>query len=89
MLALDRSTPQLGKVTGAPLQTGPMDMPDPGILSSCADNPNPPQLAATYPLPATETFVGFTAVDRQLRAAFVGGKFGIQHGLVSADVRLP
>jgi phage tail-like protein len=66
LLALDRSKPQLGKVTGAPLQTGPLDTLNPGILSPCADNPNPPQLEATWPLPASETFVGFTAVDKRV-----------------------
>ncbi len=58
VLALDRITPQLGTVTGAPLQTGPVDMPDPGILRSCVPNGDPPRLSATYPLPASETFVG-------------------------------
>ncbi len=65
MLALDRSKPQLGKVTGAPLQTGPTDTPDPGIMRSCVQNPTPPQMVATYPLPSTETFVGFTALDQK------------------------
>ena len=65
VLALDRSTPQLGKVTGAPLQTGPIDQPEPGILRSCEPNPDPPQLAAVYPLPSSETFVGLTTVDQQ------------------------
>ena len=65
VLALDRSKPQLGKVTGAPLQTGPTDTPEPGILRSCEQNPTPPTLAATYPLPSTETFVGFSSIDQQ------------------------
>ncbi len=62
VLALDRTKPQLGTVTGAPLQTGPVDIPDPGILRSCQQNPNPPAMSATYPLPSAETFVGFTSV---------------------------
>jgi phage tail-like protein len=65
VLALDRTKPQLGKVTGAPLQVGPVDVPDPGIMRSCQQNPTPPQMAATYPLPAGETYVGFTAADQQ------------------------
>ncbi len=65
VLALDRSKPQLGRVTGTPLQTGPVDTPDPGILRSCQENPTPPQMAATYPLPSGEAFVGFTATDQQ------------------------
>ena len=65
VMALDRTKPQLGKVTGAPLQTGPVDTPNPGILRSCQENPHPPRMAATYPLPATETFVALTAVDQQ------------------------
>ncbi len=65
VLALDRSKPQLGTVTGAPLQTGPVDVPDPGILRSCQANPNPPQMTATYALPGSETFVGLTTFDQQ------------------------
>ena len=65
VLALDRTAaaPQLGKVTGAPLQTGPVDTPNPGILRSCQANPMPPTLAATWALPASETFVAFTLID--------------------------
>ena len=51
MMALDRQARQLGRVTGLPLQTGPIDVPDPGILRSCQQNPNPPQIAARYVLP--------------------------------------
>jgi phage tail-like protein len=64
VLALDRTVPQLGRVTGAPLQTGPVDMPNPGILRSCQPNPNPAQLAAIYPLPSSEVFVGLTTMDK-------------------------
>jgi phage tail-like protein len=60
VLALDRAKPQLGKVVGAPLQTGPLDTPNPGILRSCQANPQPTQLIATYPLPGSETFVALT-----------------------------
>jgi phage tail-like protein len=65
VLALDRTKPQLGKVTGALLQTGPVDIPNPGIMRSCQANPNPPQMVATYPLPAGETFVGLAAADKK------------------------
>ena len=67
VLALDRTAaaPQLGKVIGAPLQTGPVDVPNPGILRSCQPNPDPPSLVATYPLPPSETFVAFTLMDKR------------------------
>ena len=65
VLALDRTTPQLGTVTGAPLQVGPADVPNPGILRSCQQNPDPPRISATYPLPASEVFVGLTVMDQQ------------------------
>ena len=65
VLALDRSAPQLGTVTGTPLQTGPVDTPNPGILRSCQANPTPPQMTARYPLPSGETFVALTSVNQQ------------------------
>ena len=65
VLALDRSTPQLGTVTGTPLQTGPEETPAPNLLRSCQQNANPPRLSAQYALPSAETFVGFTAVGQQ------------------------
>ncbi len=65
VLALDRTAPQLGTVTGAPLQVGPADVPNPGILRSCQQNPDPPRISATYPLPASEVFVGLTVMDQQ------------------------
>jgi phage tail-like protein len=65
VLALDRTTPQLGTVTGAPLQVGPADEPDPGILRSCQPNPDPPRVSATWPLPSREHFVGLTVMDGQ------------------------
>lgn len=52
VMALDRQARQLGRVTGLPLQTGPIDIPDPGILRSCQQNPDPPQIVARYALPA-------------------------------------
>jgi phage tail-like protein len=66
VLALDRATPQLGTVTGSPLQVGPADVPNPGILRSCQANPDPPRLAATYRLPSSEVFVGLTLMDQQV-----------------------
>ena len=80
VLALDRTVPQLGTVTGTPLQTAPVDTPAPGILRSCQLNPNPPQLSAKYPAAlqnvrgnrrsvdkdTTVQFVALTAVDQQL-----------------------
>ncbi len=55
VLALDAQGRQLGRVAGAPLQTGPVDVPNPGILRSCQQNPDPPQIVARYPLPAAVT----------------------------------
>jgi len=62
VLALDRSAPQLGKVAGQPLPKGPQDTPNVGIMRPC-DPPNPPRIIARYPLPSTEVFVSFTAMD--------------------------
>jgi phage tail-like protein len=63
VLALDRNTPQLGKVTGQPLQTGPVDTPDPGVMRPCQANPNPPQLAARCALPAGEQYVALAPME--------------------------
>jgi len=41
VLALDRNKPQLGTVSGLPLQVEPSDVPNPGILRSCQANANP------------------------------------------------
>lgn len=68
VLALDRTNSQLGKVIGQPLPQGPALPVAPGVLRSCEENPNPPHLAATYPLPA-ETFVAI--------AAMVQGRFAL------------
>jgi phage tail-like protein len=57
VLALDRTRPQLGIVSGLPLQTGPVDTPNPSVLRSCQPNPNPPQIVARLVLPGSETFV--------------------------------
>jgi phage tail-like protein len=62
VLALDRTTPQLGRVAGLPLQVEPADAPDPGILRSCQANGDPTRIVAKYPLPSTETWVAFTAM---------------------------
>ena len=61
VLALDRDRSQLGKVTGAPLQTGPVDTPNPGIMRSCAANADPPRMERTFALPAGESFVALAA----------------------------
>jgi phage tail-like protein len=72
VLALDRSKPQLGKVSGQPLQTGPVDTPDPGLLRSCQANPDPPQIVSRSALPASEWFVALAAMDpTQSPAQFV------------------
>jgi hypothetical protein len=72
VLALDRNQPQLGKVSGQPLQTGPIDTPDPGIMRPCQANPNPPQIVSRYSLPAGETFVALAPMDMtQQPAQFV------------------
>jgi phage tail-like protein len=63
VLALDRSKPQLGLVAGQPLQTGPVDTPDPGILRPCQPNANPPRIVTRNPLTAAETFVALAPLD--------------------------
>ena len=71
VLALDRTVPQLGTVTGTPLQTGPEELPAPSLLRSCQENANPPRLSAQYPLPTMqtpagkETYVGLAVMDQQ------------------------
>ena len=77
VLALDRNAPQLGKVAGQPLQTGPVDIPNPGILRSCNPNPNPPQIVSRIALPSSETFValgpdGHDPAATAVRAALLG-----------------
>lgn len=63
VMALDRTTPQLGIVSGLPLQIEPTDAPNPGILRSCQQNTNPPQIVFRVPLSSTETFVAITAMQ--------------------------
>jgi len=63
ILALDRDGHQLGKVSGQPLQTGPVDIPDPGILRSCHRNPDPPRIVSRFRLPAGEYFVALAPLD--------------------------
>lgn len=61
VLALDRTTPQLGTVSGLPLQVEPADTPDSGVLRSCQADGDPPQIVTRYPLPASEIWVAFTS----------------------------
>ncbi|HTO83353.1 MAG TPA: hypothetical protein VMQ73_14005, partial [Methylomirabilota bacterium] len=63
VLALDRAAPQLGVVTGLPLQVEPSDVPNPGILRSCVENGDPPRIVRRHPLPATEKFVAIAAMS--------------------------
>ncbi len=63
VLALDSDKPQIGKVSGLPLQTGPIDIPNPGILRPCQANPNPPRIVSRFALPAGETFVALAPMD--------------------------
>jgi phage tail-like protein len=78
VLALDRTTPQLCKVAGQPLQTGPVDIPDPGILRPCQANPDPPRIVSRAGLPASETFVALAPTDMtQQPAQFVVMSWGV------------
>lgn len=63
VIALDRNTPQLGIISGLPLQIEPTDSPNPGILRSCQQNANPPRIVSRAPLPATEAFVAISAMQ--------------------------
>jgi phage tail-like protein len=77
VLALDRAAPQLGKVVGQPLQTGPVDTPNPGILRPCKPNQDPPRIVARYALPASETFIALAPMDlSQQPAQFVVMSWG-------------
>ena len=69
VLALDRSKPQLGKVSGMPLQTGPVDTPDPGVMRPCQSNTNPPRIVSRCTLPASETFVALAPMDMNAQPA--------------------
>ena len=77
VLALDHSGSQLGKVAGQPLQTGPVDTPDPGILRPCQANQDPPRIVARFALPAAETYVAIAPMESlatavAVRCAFLG-----------------
>jgi phage tail-like protein len=63
VLALDRGAAQLGKVAGLPLETGPVDVPNPGVMRPCRNNPTPPRIVARYALPQGETFVALALMD--------------------------
>jgi phage tail-like protein len=71
ILALDRDTPQLGTVSGLPLQSGPTDTKDPGVLSSCVANPNPPSLTSRTSLPASEHFIALAALPQTSQFALL------------------
>lgn len=64
VIALDRDTPQLGKVSGQPLPSGPAETPSAGILQPCQPSTTPPAVVARYALPKTKTFVALTAMDQ-------------------------
>jgi len=63
VLALDRNAPQLGVVSGLPLQVEPSDTPNPGVLRSCEQNGDPPRVVTRYALPAMEKFVALAALS--------------------------
>ncbi len=72
VLALDNAAGQIGTVSGQPLQTGPVDTPDPGVMQPCQANPNPPRLVSSYKLPAGEQYVALAPMDlTQQPAPFV------------------
>ena len=74
VLALDRNANQLGIVSGQPLQTGPVDTPNPGILRSCHPNPDPPRIVSRVQIkmPAGESCVALAPLDpTQTAAQFV------------------
>jgi phage tail-like protein len=71
VLALDRDTPQLGTVSGLPLQTSPADTPAPGILTSCVANANPPRIVSRTALPTSERFVALATLNQASGAQFV------------------
>jgi phage tail-like protein len=63
VLALDNVAGQIGTVSGQPLQTGPVDTPDPGVMQPCQTNPNPPRLVSRFALPAAEYYVAMAPMD--------------------------
>ncbi len=80
VIALDRTKPQLGIVAGQPLQTGPVDIPAPGVLRPCQANPDPPQIVSRTPLPAGETFVALAPMDMTQQPA----QFALMSGTIDA-----
>jgi phage tail-like protein len=63
VLVLDRANSQLGIVTGQPPQVLPLAPPDPTLLRSCQQNPNPPRVAARVALPTTEAWIALAATS--------------------------
>jgi len=63
VVALDRENHQLGRVLGLPLQTGPVETPNPGILTSCDPNAMPPRIVSRVPLPSMEAYIGLCRGD--------------------------
>lgn len=99
VLALDRTKPQLGKVTGQPLQAGPADttpqqgqqkQPPKVVLQPCqAGNPNPPQMVSCTALPSNETFVALAPMDMtQQPAQFVLMSWATVNNNPIANIRI-
>ncbi len=63
VLVLDRANSQLGIVTGQPPQDLPLAPPDPTLLRSCQQNPDPPRVAARVALPTTEAWIALAATS--------------------------
>jgi phage tail-like protein len=62
-LALDRTHAQLGIVTGQPQQNLPLAPPNPAMLRTCQQNPNPPRIAAKVALPSTEAWIALATTS--------------------------
>lgn len=58
VIALDRDNHQLLRVQGLPLPDLPLLAYAAGVLRPCEDNPDPPRVSATLPLPPAEYYVG-------------------------------
>jgi phage tail-like protein len=63
ILALDRANARLGVVTGQPPQDLPLAQPDPKLLRSCRQNPDPPRILAQVALPASEAWIALSATS--------------------------
>ncbi|HEX4030668.1 MAG TPA: hypothetical protein VHX20_09920 [Terracidiphilus sp.] len=63
VLALDRIHSQLGLVTGQPPQDLPLAQPNPALLRSCQQNPDPPRVAAKVALPDSEAWIALAATS--------------------------